>query len=219
MIKAKALAIAMVFLCMPLAAYATVEFDNAKGTLEEINGGTSISSSNSVLTSITGLRHFNDAGANGIGAVTFTTGALTGGSLENGGIFAAGGVFNVTANNGVIFNGTFSAASWSLDPNSSAGNWLFTLSGTLSGIITIPGHGDMPISAATVQISAVSKNARNPFRSGGPGKINLGGGSTTTSIGAVPEVDTLSLLGIGLLGTAVFPKISRMTKLSSYWRS
>ena len=94
--------LAVVLLCLPVAASASsnVDFSNVGGTLTGTSSGLSLSGS--TLTAVNGL---NGGGliTGNLGSVTFTTGALSSGSLQMGGTFAAGGSFSVIGNgtNGV----------------------------------------------------------------------------------------------------------------------
>src|SRR5579863_87822 len=98
---------------LPNPAFATsdTDFSNSGGTLSGSNAGLSLSGS--TLIAITG---FNGSSLvhGDLGTVAFSTGALSSGSLQMGGVFAAGGSFTITGNgsngvpNGVLFSGSFS---------------------------------------------------------------------------------------------------------------
>ena len=125
-------------LALPMAAFAnnSVDFTNSGGTLSGSSAGLTLSGSE--LIAVNGL--------NGLGLVTgdlgsigFSTGALTAGSLQMGGTFAAGGSFVINGNgtngipSGAIFTGTFSGpVTWTLITLSN-GTHNYTLSGSLSG--------------------------------------------------------------------------------------
>src|SRR6516225_8999326 len=136
----KILLLAVLALALPIAAFANsgVDYTNSGGTLSGTNSGLSLSGS--TLAVVNGL---NGGGliTGVLGTVTFTTGALTSGSLQMGGTFAAGGTFTITGNgtngipNGTIFTGTFSGpVTWTLVTLAN-GTHNYTLSGALSGTL------------------------------------------------------------------------------------
>jgi len=181
-------------LALPVAAFAnSVDFTNSGGTLAGSNAGLSLTGS--TLIAVNNLSGLGLVTGSNLGSVSFTTGALTGGDLQNGGTFAAGGSFVIMGNgtsgipNGVIFNGSFSGpVTWTLVTLAN-GTHNYTLTGSLSGT-WITG---MSVNGATVQLTINT----------GKGFFN---GSTTISSGdtniAVPEPGTLGLLGTGLIGLA-----------------
>jgi hypothetical protein len=130
------------------------------------------------------------------------------GTLAAGASFAAGGSFGVIATNGVQFHGTFTDATWSLNSGSGPKNWAFSFSGNVFGTLITPGLPDVEVNAATIQLSGIRKTLMNPFQKTNFRKLPLAGGTTTT-IAAVPEADTLSLLGVGLVCGVVtlLPKV------------
>jgi hypothetical protein len=185
-------------LCAPLMSWAdsVADFQNTGGTMSAINLGTGLSLTGSRLRVISGVPGYNDSGFN-IGSVTMTTPALMTGDLEHGATFGAGGTFNILANNGLVFNGTFTSGTWTVIQLPS-GKFSFTFAGVVVG--TVNGH---QVEGVTVQLTTISMTGQNPFGPGGSGQIKLASGDTTGNIAITPETDTLSLTGLGLLGVAL----------------
>lgn len=180
----------------------TIDFSNGGGTLSGTNAGLSLSGS--TLIAITGL---NGGGliTGNLGSVSFTTGALINGSLQQGGTFAGGGSFTITGNgtngvpNGVLFSGTFSGnVTWSLTTLANHTH-NYTLTGVLSGMM-----GTTSINAVTTQLTV--NTGKGLFS----GSADISGGDTTVS--SVPEPSTLGFFmtgGLGILGMARRKLISR----------
>jgi len=198
MTRLKVLALSVLVVGLSMTAFAnSVDFGNSRGKVTATCGGTAISLSGSILTTVTGgpcsaICHGN------LGTVAFTTAALTSGSLSGGGTFGAGGMLTVMGNgkhgvpSGTLFQGTFTSATWTVTALA-GGNDVFSFTGTLQGTGAFS-----CVPAFTIQGSKIVHG--NPFAAGGSGSVKWASGDTTA--GVVPEPGTLSLLGTGVLGIA-----------------
>ena len=186
----KLVLLAVLALALPTAVFAgsSIDYTNSGGTLSGSNSGLSLNGS--VLIAVNG-----NAGlitGSDLGSVSFETGALSSGSLQQGGTFAAGGWFTITGNgsngvpNGTLFSGTFDGpVTWTMTTLAN-GTHNYTLTGSLTGTV---GSGYSTV-GVTVQLTI---NTGKGFFNG---CTKISSGDTNV---VVPEPGSLSLLGTGLI--------------------
>jgi hypothetical protein len=187
--------LALSCMLLPSVSFATsgTDFSNSGGTLAGTNAGLSLTGS--ILIAVDG---YNGGGlvTGDLGTVSFTTGALTSGSLQMGGTLASGGTFTIDGNgtgglpNGVLFSGTFSGpVTWTLTTLAN-GTHNYTLTGVVTG--TMSGS---TVNGVSVQLTI--NTGRGFFN----GSTTISGGDTTVAA-SVPEPSTLALFGGGTFALA-----------------
>jgi hypothetical protein len=190
--------LALLAMALPLAAFAdssnSVDFTNSGGTLTGSSAGMSLTGSE--LIDVNG---FNGGGLiqGGLGTLSFSTGAMTSGSLQMGGSFSGGGAFDILSNgtqglpSGSLFSGSFSGpVTWTMVTLANG-----THNYTLTGSITGTWYNGQTVNGATVQLTI--NTGKGYFN--GTTKISSGDTNVVTT---VPEPGTLGLLGTGLVGLA-----------------
>jgi len=188
----RVLVLALLALALPMAAWAD--------GIDLINKFGSISISNAGITSVgSQLKQYNGVTADpghSLGSVSFSTGALTSGSLLAGGTFSdVGSTFlvigkgNQVPHKGTIFDGAFvGPIAWTLIAQSGQ-SLTFQLSGDIQGTLW---NGHFVTGSTTQTIYST-----NGQLSMGIGHIRAGETNILT-----PEPGTLGLLGTGLLAIA-----------------
>ena len=196
----KILAVAILVIGLSLEATATsTTFTINSGTFAANTAKTTISLIPASMLTLVNGPPCSPVCSGNLGTVTMMTAPLTSGSLQFGAMFGAGGMLTITGNGmngvptGVLYQGTFTSATWIVTPIPHLGNF-FTFVGSIAGTGISAGTA-----AATVQFTDLIRGA-NPFAPGGSGKAVSSGGSITA--GVVPEPGTLSLMGTGILGIA-----------------
>jgi hypothetical protein len=192
----KTVFLVILVIALPFTAFAgSVDFTNSGGTLS--GTGIGLSLSGSTLIAVNGLNGGGLITGNDLGTLNFSTGALSSGSLQMGGTFAAGGAFSITGDgasvipSGAIFNGSFTGpVTWTLITLAN-GTHNYTLSGSLTGAW----YNGTTVNGATVQLTV---NTGKGFFNGST-NISSGDSNFTT---AVPEPGTIGLRATGLKGVA-----------------
>ncbi|MFY9680401.1 MAG: PEP-CTERM sorting domain-containing protein [Candidatus Sulfotelmatobacter sp.] len=217
----KILTLAVIVLCMPLAALAdSATFLNNDGTITASDHGKDLTLTGSTLAGISGLPNsaYDCPPPACSGTVSFTTGAtLTSGSILSGtATFGAGGSFMVTSGTGpggLTFSGTFSSATWVESTVNGLNYWTFTGS-IVNGMLTEGGVTMKDINGATIELTTLGGGPT--VNSGGFNQWTDSGGTSTLNLplAPVPEPGTLTLLGSGLVCIGMFAR-RRLSKKST----
>ena len=189
--KQVVLGLALLALILPIAARADgIDLTNQWGTLTITDAG--IVSVGSELMSFNGIYATK---GHSLGSVSFSTGALTSGSVWTGGTFSdVGSSFLITGRGaygepkGVIFSGAFvGPIDWTIFAKYGHYTVVYQLSGEIAGQL----YTGRTVSGTTTQTIYTYKNQEIIDHKG---NIKLGQTHLNT-----PEPSTLGLLGTGLL--------------------
>ena len=186
----------LALLALPLAAFAdSIDTSNHGGMLAGSTAGMSLTGSQ--LTAVVFNGGSPITGTTSLGSVVFSTGTLSGGSLQMGGTFNGGGSFVIASTgasglpSGTLFNGSFSGpVTWTLVTLSN-GTHNYVLIGAVSGTW----FNGATVYGATTQLTI--NTGRGFFN----GTTSISSGDTNI-VTSVPEPGTLGLLGTGLVGIA-----------------
>jgi hypothetical protein len=196
---------------LPIAAWAdAITLTNQVGSISitgmsGTNGAGTIGVS-TISTKGSELTQYNNVQAgpgHSLGTVSYSTGALTSGTISGGGTFAAGGSFTVIGKGAwagaltgnkcgggcTLFSGSFTGPiTWTLTGGSGV-HLTYSLSGNIAGTL----YNGRSVSGSTVQNFISTKGQL----AAGIGHITMG-----TSGFGTPEPGTLGLLGTGLVAIA-----------------
>ena len=186
-------------LALPISMFAnSVDFVNGGGTLTGSSAGLNLTGSTLIFAKGPSLTLMGN-----LGTVTFSTGALSIGSLQTGGTLAGGGSFVITGNgtggipNGVIFNGSFAGPSvWSVITLAN-GTHEYTLTGTLTGTWFTGATVNGATVALIVNVGMGLFNGSATLSSQDTQVLGSGLRLITT-----PEPTSISLFGAGLISFA-----------------
>ena len=197
--------LALLALTLPIAAWADgITLTNQFGSISVSDAGLS-----TVGSELTQFGNYQAAKGHSLGTVSYSTGALTSGSIAAGGTFSVtGSTFDVIGRgawakslNGwshgkvTLFAGSFvdtaqypNGIVWTLTSSKGA-NLTYSLSGDLQGTL----YTGRQVTGVTTQDFVTTKGQL----AAGVGHIKIGGTTLST-----PEPGTLGLLGSGLVGIA-----------------
>jgi hypothetical protein len=191
--KRTAVLLALCVFLLPTAAFTrTIELVNEFGSVTITDAGIL-----SRASELTGFDKIHVLRGHSLGSVSFSTGALTSGSIFAGGTFSsAGSTFVVTGNGshgapkGIIFNGSFfGTIDWTLLQHT-GNNYVFALEANLLGML----HSGRLVTGTTMQTIYLNLNQWNHNQHG-----SIGPGHTAAGFSdGIPEPGTLGLFATGL---------------------